>query len=39
MKLWIKYVWWFHNDASSLVWALYGTGFLPTMKFQLSQLP
>jgi hypothetical protein len=39
VKLWIKCVWWFRNDASWPLQALYGTGFLPTMKFQLSQLP
>jgi len=27
------------NSVPAASWRLYGRGFLPTMKFQLSQLP
>ena len=39
VNLWIEFVWWFRNDDFGPLLTLYGPGFLPTMKSQLSQLP
>lgn len=38
-KLWMNFMLPTRNEARALNRRLYGRGFLPTMKLQLSQLP
>jgi hypothetical protein len=38
-KLWMNFMLPDRNEGSAPSWRLYGRGFLPTMKLQLSQLP